>query len=56
MSEPTPTVVVAEKRQQCGQDIWVAPCPKCGVTIALNGQGKIICSCGSFLKFTDKPE
>lgn len=36
----------AEKRQQAGQDILVARCPRCGATVALSGPGKYLCPCG----------
>lgn len=45
--------VPAQRRQQCGLDIFVANCPKCGLEIALCSEGKIICQCGALLRFFD---
>lgn len=49
-----PHQVAAEQATQCGFDILTAHCPRCGSHVALNGAGKHLCRCGSWLELTPK--
>jgi hypothetical protein len=49
-----PVTVEAEKRQQCGLPFLLGNCPKCGGQIALTGEGRIVCRCGTLLQFTER--
>lgn len=49
-----PSVVLAEKGEQCGETIWIGRCNRCGKQIVLNDLGRIICTCGEHLRYVEK--
>ena len=49
-----PSVVLAEKGEQCGEAIWIGRCNRCGKQIVLNDLGRIICTCGEHLRYVEK--
>lgn len=51
---PKPIEVEAEERIQAGYKIYVANCPKCGMTLALNDYGHAFHKCGAYLKYIPK--
>lgn len=40
-----------EHREQAGLPIIVGRCPGCKRTLAVNGPGRLICSCGQMIQF-----
>jgi hypothetical protein len=47
--------VLSEPRQQAGQEILVAACPRCHTVAALSGEGRHLCrTCGQLLRYRKK--
>ena len=46
----SPLALTGRAAQQCGYDIVVGQCPRCGTTVALNGDGRHWCICGLWMR------